>query len=224
MIRILVVDDEKNTRGLLRAVLESEKYGVFLASDGSAALDLLAREQVDLAIVDIMMPRMDGYELSEELRRSYEHLPILMVSAKTMLESRKKGYLVGIDDYMTKPIDAEELLLHIRALLRRAKIASERRMVVGEIVLEYDALSVTWRGEKQFLPQKEFLLLYKLLSYPDRIFTRIQLMDEIWGADSDSGWETITVHVNRLRKRFENCTGFELVNVRGLGYKAVKKC
>ena len=224
MIRILVVDDEKNTRCLLRAVLESEKYSVFLASDGSAALDLLAREQVDLAIVDIMMPRMDGYELSEELRRSYEHLPILMVSAKTMPESRKKGYLVGIDDYMTKPIDEEELLLHIRALLRRAKIASERRIVMGEIVLDYDAMSAAWRGEKQLLPQKEFLLLYKLLSYPDRIFTRIQLMDEIWGADSDSGWETITVHVNRLRKRFENCTEFELVNVRGLGYKAVRKC
>jgi Response regulators consisting of a CheY-like receiver domain and a winged-helix DNA-binding domain len=223
MIRILVVDDEKYTRGLMKAVLESEKYTVLLASDGSAALELLSQEQVDLAIVDIMMPKMDGYELAEELRKGYELLPILMVSAKKMPESRKKGYLVGIDDYMTKPVDMEELLLHIRALLRRAKIASERRMAIGEIVLDYDEMSVTWKGEKQTLPQKEFLLLYKLLSYPDRVFTRIQLMDEIWGADSDSGLETITVHVNRLRKRFESCPEFELVNVRGLGYKAARK-
>jgi len=223
MIHILVVDDERNTRSLMKAVLESEKYTVSLASDGRSALDLMERERIDLVIVDIMMPNMDGYELAEELRRSYEFLPILMVSAKKLPESRKKGYLVGIDDYMTKPIDTEELILHIRALLRRAKIASERRIVVGDVVLDYDEMSVSWKGEKQTLPQKEFLLLYKLLSYPDRIFTRIQLMDEIWGADSDSGWETITVHVNRLRKRFDNCPEFEIVNVRGLGYKAVRK-
>ena len=146
-----------------------------------------------------------------------------MVSAKQLPADRKKGFLVGIDDYMTKPVDEEEMLLRIRALLRRARIVSENQIVMGEVVLDYASQSVTGHGQTQTLPQKEFQLLYKLLSYPGQIFTRIQLMDEIWGMDSETGWETVTVHIGRLRKRFEGWPEFEIVSVRGLGYKAVKK-
>jgi len=170
-----------------------------------------------------MMPRMDGYTFTKALRESNNNLPILMVSAKQLPSDKKHGFLVGTDDYMTKPIDEEEMLWRIKALLRRARIASERRIVVGNVILDYDSLTVSRNGEVQELPQKEFMLLYKLLSYPGKIFTRIQLMDEIWGADSETGWETVTVHVGRLRKRFDGWDEFEIVSVRGLGYKAVKK-
>jgi DNA-binding response OmpR family regulator len=146
-----------------------------------------------------------------------------MVSAKQLPEDKKKGFLVGTDDYMTKPVDEEEMLLRIKALLRRAKIVSERRIVIGEVILDYDSYTVTKKDQVIELPQKEFLLLYKLLSYPGKIFTRIQLMDEIWGNESESGWETVTVHIGRLRKRFEGWEEFEIQSVRGLGYKAVKK-
>ena len=170
-----------------------------------------------------MMPEMDGYSVTELLRESDNSLPVLMVSAKQQPEDKKRGFLVGTDDYMTKPIDEEEMLLRIKALLRRAQIVSERKITVGGVVLDYDSYTVIGNGETVELPQKEFLLLYKLLSYPGKIFTRIQLMDEIWGTDSDTGWETVTVHIGRLRKRFENWKEFEIVSVRGLGYKAVKK-
>ena len=223
MFNILVVDDDKNTRRLMRAVLEAENYTVFTAENGEEALDVMVREHIDLCILDIMMPKMDGYEFTRTLRECENALPILMVSAKQLPADKRKGFLVGTDDYMTKPIDEVEMLLRIKALLRRAKIVSERKIVIGDVVLDYDSLSVTKNGETQELPQKEFLLLYKLLSYPGKIFTRIQLMDEIWGADSDSGWETVTVHIGRLRKRFENYGEFEIESVRGLGYKAVKK-
>ena len=223
MFHILVIDDDKNTRRLMRAVLESDGYTVTTACDGEEALSVMDREHIDLAVLDIMMPRMDGYEFTKTLRSANNELPILMVSAKQLSEDRKKGFLVGTDDYMTKPIDEEEMLWRIKALLRRAKIASERRIVVGDVVLDYDCLTVSRKGEVQELPQKEFLLLYKLLSYPGKIFTRIQLMDEIWGADSDTGWETVTVHVGRLRKRFQDWPEFTIESVRGLGYKAVKK-
>lgn len=223
MFRILVVDDDKNTRMLLKAVLESENYTVVTAENGEDALYVLDESHVDLVVLDVMMPKMNGYEFTKALRESDNNLPILMVSAKQMPEDKKQGFLVGTDDYMTKPIDEEEMLLRIRALLRRARIASERRIVVGDVVLDYDALTVSRNGEVQELPQKEFLLLYKLLSYPGKIFTRIQLMDEIWGADSETGWETVTVHIGRLRKRFEGWNEFEIISIRGLGYKAVKK-
>lgn len=217
MFRILVVDDDKNTRKLLQAVLENDGYEVFTAEDGEAALELMDRQYIDLVVLDIMMPNMDGYEFTETLRRGNNSLPILMVSAKQLPSDKKQGFLVGTDDYMTKPIDEEEMLLRIKALLRRAKIASERRIEIGDVVLDYDALTVSRGNEVQELPQKEFLLLYKLLSYPGKIFTRIQLMDEIWGADSDTGWETVTVHVGRLRKRFQDWPEFEIQAVRGLG-------
>lgn len=223
MFKLLVVDDDKNTRFLIKELFETEYYTVKTANDGKEALALLDTEKFDLAIVDLMMPKVNGYEFTEQLRSFDKELPVLMISAKQLTEDRKKGFLSGIDDYMTKPLDNEELLLHVRALLRRAKIASERRIVLGEIVLNYDSFTVTKNGETQQLPQKEFLLLYKLLSFPDKIFTKIQLMDEIWGYDSDSGEETLTVHIGRLRKRFEGCKEFEIKSIRGLGYKAVKK-
>ena len=223
MINILVVDDDKNTRLLMKAVLESENYSVYTAKEGKEALDVMDKNHIDMAVVDIMMPGMDGYEFTKILRESEEKLPILMVSAKQLSNDRKKGFMVGIDDYMTKPVDEEEMLLHINALLRRANIANERKIVIGNVTFDYDSLTVTKDKETMELPQKEFLLIYKLLSYPGKIFTRIQLMDEIWGAESDTGWETVTVHIGRLRKRFEGWDEFEIESVRGLGYKAVKK-
>jgi len=223
MFRILVVDDDKNTRTLLKAVLEAENYTVFTAENGEDALSVMDTNHIDLVVLDIMMPKMDGYTFTKALRESNNNLPILMVSAKQLPSDKKHGFLVGTDDYMTKPIDEEEMLWRIKALLRRARIASERRIMVGNVVLDYDSLTVSRNGEVQELPQKEFMLLYKLLSYPGKIFTRIQLMDEIWGADSETGWETVTVHVGRLRKRFDGWNEFEIVSVRGLGYKAVKK-
>lgn len=222
MINILVVDDDKNTRALMKAVLTTEDYTVFLAENGLDALDVMDREHIDLAIVDIMMPKMDGYEFTSTLRESNNSMPILMVSAKQLPKDRKKGFLVGTDDYIVKPIDEEEMLLRIKALLRRAQINTERKIIIGDVIIDYDSMSVTKGDEVQELPQKEFLLLYKLLSYPGKIFTRIQLMDEIWGQDSETGWETVTVHVGRLRKRFEGWDEFKIVSVRGLGYKAVK--
>ncbi len=223
MFHILVADDDKNIRLLLKTVLEKENYRVSTTSNGEQALELLDKEHIDLVVLDIMMPKMDGYEFTRLLRENDNDLPILMVSAKQQPTDKKKGFLAGTDDYMTKPIDVEEMLLRIRALLRRAKIASERKIVIGDVTLDYDSLTVSRRGEVQELPQKEFLLLYKLLSYPGKIFTRIQLMDEIWGSDSETGWETLTTHVGRLRKRFEGWDEFSIESVRGLGYKAVKK-
>ncbi|MBE6648820.1 MAG: response regulator transcription factor [Ruminococcaceae bacterium] len=223
MFNILVVDDDKNTRQLIKAVLENEKYTVFTAINGEDALDVLDSKHIDLVVLDVMMPLMDGYEFTKIIRESNETLPILMVSAKQLPADKQKGFLVGTDDYMTKPIDEIEMLLRIKALLRRAKIASERKIVIGDVILDYDSFTVSRKNEVQELPQKEFLLLYKLLSYPGKIFTRIQLMDEIWGAESETGWETVTVHIGRLRKRFENWNEFQIESVRGLGYKAVKK-
>ena len=223
MFHILVADDDKHTRMLLRAVLESENYTVSTAENGEQALELLDREHIDLVILDVMMPEMDGYEFTRIVRQTDSTLPILMVTAKHLPEDEKKGFLVGTDDYITKPIDEEKLLLRIKALLRRARIVSEQRIVIGKVILDYYSFTVTRGDEVQVLPQKEFMLLYKLLSYPGQIFTRIQLMDEIWGTDSETGWETVTVHVGRLRKRFEGWNEFEIVAVRGLGYKAVKQ-
>ena len=223
MFHLLVVDDDKNSRLFLSALLEEAGYTVSAATDGEDALDKMDRSHVDLVVLDIMMPKMDGYEFTRVIRESDTNLPILMVSAKQLPADKHKGFAVGTDDYITKPIDDEEMLYRIKALLRRAKIATERRITVGEVVLDYDSFTVSKGDRVQELPQKEFLLLYKLLSYPGKIFTRIQLMDEIWGADSETGWETVTVHIGRLRRRFEGWEEFSIESVRGLGYKAVKK-
>lgn len=223
MVRILVVEDDKNTRKYIEAILKAENFTVLTATNGEEALEVMDKEHVDLVVLDIMMPKMDGYEFTKVLRESNNNIPILMISAKQLPKDKHKGFLVGTDDYMTKPFDAEEMILRIKALLRRARIASEKKIVVGDVILDYNSFTVTKGNEIYELPQKEFLLLYKLLSYPGKIFTRIQLMDEIWGNDSESGWETVTVHIARLRKRFEGWEEFEIVSVRGLGYKAVKK-
>lgn len=223
MFQILVVDDNKNTRQLMRAILEAEQYIVTTAKNGEDALNLMETHHIDLVLLDVMMPKMNGYEFTKTLRGLKNDLPILMVSAKQLSADRKEGFKAGIDDYMVKPVDEEEMLLRIKALLRRAKIASERQIVIGEVKLDYDSFTVSRASEINVLPQKEFQLLYKLLSYPGKIFTRIQLMDDIWGVDSNTGWETVTVHIARLRKRFENWPEFELEAVRGLGYRAVKK-
>lgn len=223
VFHILVADDDKNTRLYLQAVLERAGYTVSTACDGAEAMNILEREHIDLAVLDVMMPNMDGYEFTRALRDSNNDLPVLMVSAKQLPIDKHLGFAAGTDDYITKPIDDEEMIFRIKALLRRAQIATERKITLGDVVIDYDSLTVKRGDEVQELPQKEFMLLYKLLSYPGKIFTRIQLMDEIWGADSETGWETVTVHIGRLRKRFEGWSEFEIESVRGLGYKAVKK-
>ena len=223
MFQILVVEDDTNARKLMKAVLQRAEYSVLTAENGEDALQQLDTNHVDLILLDIMMPGMDGYALTNELRAAGNTVPILMVTAKQLPADKRKGFLAGTDDYMTKPVDTEEMLLRIKALLRRSAIISERKLTIGAVELNYDALTVTRGDDHQTLPQKEFYLLYKLLSYPDKIFTRIQLMDEIWGMESESGDTTVNVHVNRLRRRFECYSEFELVSVRGLGYKAVKK-
>lgn len=223
MFNILVVDDDINTRKLMSIILTKEQYNVFTAINGKEALDVIDRNHIDLVVLDIMMPEMDGYTFTKTLREENNDLPILMVSAKQLPTDKKQGFLVGTDDYMTKPIDEEEMLLRIKALLRRAKIVSEKKLSVGNVILDYNSFTATRFEETIELPQKEFQLLYKLLSYPGKIFTRIQLMDEIWGMESETGWETVTVHIGRLRKKFEKWDDFEIISVRGLGYKAVKK-
>ena len=222
MFQILVAEDDKNTRRLMEAVLKEHGYHPILACDGLEALKLLDTHHVDLVILDIMMPGMDGYEFTRQLRATDYTLPILMVTAKQLPEDKRKGFIVGTDDYMTKPVDEEEMILRIRALLRRAQIVNERRITIADVCLDYDSLTVSRGDESQTLPRKEFYLLYKLLSYPGKIFTRIQLMAEIWGMESQSDDNTIQVHINRLRKRFEDYPEFSIETIRGLGYKAVK--
>ena len=222
MFNILVAEDDTNTRKWLAAVLRANGFNPILAEDGQAALDLLDHYPVDLLVADIMMPNLDGLNLTRQLRASGSTLPVLMLTALQMPENKRQGFLVGTDDYMVKPVDDEEMILRIRALLRRARIVSERRLTIGPVILDYDALSVSREGQSQTLPQKEFFLLFKLLSYPDVIFTRLQLMDEIWGMDSETDDRTVNVHINRLRERFGSWPEFEIITVRGLGYKAVK--
>ena len=221
MLQILVVDDDKNTRRYLTAVLSDAGYSVSCAECAQTALNIMENTKIDLIVLDIMMPGMDGYAFAELLRDCNNDIPILMLSARQLPEDVKKGFLSGTDDYMTKPVDEAVMLLRIKALLRRAKIISDRRLTIGSTILDYDTMTVKSSETIQLLPQKEFLLLYKLLSYPNRIFTRIQLMEDIWGPASDSMDATVSVHINRLRKRFENCEDFSIITVRGLGYKAV---
>jgi len=223
MFKILVAEDDKNTRKLMCAVLKQHGYHTYDAADGIEALQVMEKELVDLVILDLMMPNMNGYELTRQLRQTWEHLPILMVTAKQEPSDKRKGFLVGTDDYMTKPVDEEEMVLRIKALLRRAKIANEHKLSIGKTILDYDALTVSRDEVAITLPPKEFFLLFKLLSYPNMIFTRLQLMDEIWGMESETDDRTLNVHINRLRDRLRDFPEFEIVTVRGLGYKAVKK-
>ena len=221
MFQIMVLEDDNHTLKLMKAVLEHAGYVVHSAQNGEDALALTDKQHIDLIVLDIMLPKMNGYEFTEYLRDAGDTTPILMVTAKQLPEEKCKGFLVGTDDYMVKPVNEDEMLLRIKALLRRSKIANEHKLQIGKVTLDYDALTVTRCKTSQTLPQKEFYLLYKLLSCPDKIFTRLQLMDEIWGMESESSDVTVTVHINRLRKRFEAWPEFELVAIRGIGYKAV---
>ena len=220
MFQLLIVDDDKNIRRYLHAVLTRAGYKTICADCAETALDIIEKSAIDLMILDVMMPGMDGCSFAELLRDCKNTIPILMLSAKQMPRDIKQGFLSGTDDYMTKPVDEEEMLLRIKALLRRSRIASEHKLTAGNTTLNYDALSVRTGSHEQILPQKEFYLLYKLLSCPNRIFTRIQLMEDIWGPGSDSTDATVSVHINRLRNRFEGCKDFTIFTIRGLGYKA----
>ncbi len=220
MFSILVVEDDETLNKMICVKLKQEAYRVFAAFDGEEALELLDKEHVDLIICDIMMPRMDGYQLTRELRSAAYTLPILMITAKNQMEDMEKGFHAGTDDYMIKPIHMKEMVLRVKALLRRAQIANEKKLMIGNTVLDYDALTVTTKNEEFDLPPKEFYLLFKLLSNPNKIFTRQELMDEIWGMDSEADDRTVDSHIKKLRRKFEECPDFELVTIRGLGYKS----
>ena len=223
MFNILVIEDNKNMRKLICATLKQNGYSTFEAEDGEVGLDVLDTTHIDLIICDIMMPNMDGYEFTETLRDGHCETPIIIVTAKEQLEDKKKGFSIGADDYMVKPIDFEELFLRIGAILRRSKIVNDHKITIGNTVLDYNSLSVTSNGECNTLPKKEFYLLFKLVSSPDTIFTRRQLLDEIWGMESMADERTVDVHIKRIRERYRDSNDFEIVTVRGLGYKAVIK-
>ena len=220
MFNILVVDDSESIRKLISAYLEQEGYHVLLASNGMEALDQLELNRVDLMISDIMMPGIDGYALTKDLRSSNFNFPILMVTARDTFEDMKTGFNAGTDDYMVKPIDMNEMLLRVHALLRRAKISSEHQIEIGNVVLSYETLEVRTPEQTWMLPKKEFYLLFKLLSYPKKIFTRQELMEEIWGLDNDTDERTVDVHIKRLREKFDQLKEFNIVTIRGLGYRA----
>ena len=223
MVKILVVEDDGKLAALMCAVLKKNGYTPFACSDGNSALEFLSREHADLIISDIMMPNMDGYELTSRLREAGYTMPVLIVTARSTFEDKQQGFVSGADDYMVKPIDLGEMILRVGALLRRSQIATAHKLTVGSTVLDYDSLSVMCPEGTYQLPKKEFYLLFKLLSYPGQIFTRAQLMDEIWGMDSEADERTVDVHIKRLRERFYNSPDFSIVTVRGLGYKAVKQ-
>ncbi len=221
MINILVLEDDLAMGKLLEFFLTSNGFNVFMGKNGYDGLNVLDNHSIDLIVSDIMMPDMDGIEFTKTIRDAGINIPVLMLTAKTYIDDKKKGFLAGSDDYLTKPVDEEELLLRINALLRRAGISTSKQIKIGKVVVDYSSMTVRDGNSLTELPPKEFLLLYKLLSYPNKIFTRFQIMDEIWGMDSETDDVTINVHINRLRNRFENIKEFEIVTVRGLGYKAI---
>ena len=222
MFKILIVEDDTELCRLFSHVLEKNGYHTRMVSNGQKALDALAEEYVDLIISDIMMPVMDGYELVRSLRKKSVMTPVLMITARDAFDDMRLGFLSGTDDYMVKPINVSEMVLRVGALLRRVQMMNEHRQVIGETVMECDSLTVT-RGEtSMILPQKEFMLLYKMASFPGRIFTRQQLMDDIWGYDSSTDTHTVDVHIARLRERFRDNSDFKIVTMRGVGYKVVR--
>lgn len=223
MLKILIVEDDPSILQLYSIVLKKAGYDTIEAQNGIEAWNVIEKEHIDLVITDVMMPEMDGYEFVRLLRKTDSLLPVLMITAKEDFSSKNKGFSLGIDDYMVKPVELNEMVLRVKALLRRCSIMSPRKIDMHHTILDYDSLTVTCNQETFMLPQKEFYLLYKLISYPNKIFTRIQLMDEIWGKSSSSDVQTIDVHINRLRRRFQDNKDFKIVTVRGLGYKAVLK-
>ncbi len=223
MFKILIAEDDNKIRQLFTRVLIKNGYNVKGASNGKEALEFLDQEYFDMIICDVMMPKMDGFELVRTLRESGNTLPVLMVTAKTEFDDMRMGFLSGTDDYMVKPVNINELIIRVGALLRRAQMMNERRQVIGSTTLECDSLTVITEKESLILPQKEFMLLYKMVSFPGKIFTRQQMMDEIWGYDTNSDTHTVDVHIGRLRDKFRDNPDFEIITIRGIGFKVVKK-
>ena len=223
MMKIIIAEDDRELRRLFAHVLLKNGYTVKEASNGKEVLDALENDYFDLIISDIMMPELDGYELVSQLRESGNTTPVMMITAKDAFDDMRLGFLSGTDDYMVKPININEMVLRVGALLRRARMINDRRLICGDTVLECDSLTATFNGECMVLPQKEFMLLYKMASFPGKIFTRQQLIDDIWGYDTDSDTHTVDVHIGRLRDRFRNNTDLKIVTIRGVGYKVVKQ-
>lgn len=222
MLKILIAEDDCELRQLFSHVLIKNGYTVKGVADGKEALDAMEQSYYDLIISDVMMPVMDGFEFVRQLRQSGNSTPVLMITAKDAFDDMRQGFMSGTDDYMVKPVNVNEMVLRVGALLRRSQMINERRQVIGGTVMECDSLTVTCDGISSVLPQKEFMLLYKMASYPGRIFTRQQLMDEIWGYDTESDPHTVDVHIARLRDRFRDNKDFKIVTMRGVGYKVVK--
>ena len=222
MFKILIAEDDHELRQLFQHVLTKNGYTVVGVSNGEEALRAMDASYYDMIISDIMMPKMDGYELVRALREAGMTIPVMMITAKDAFDDMRLGFLSGSDDYMVKPVNVNEMVLRVGALLRRAQMANERRQVIGGMVLECDSLSVHTGNETMTLPQKEFMLLYKMVSFPGRIFTRQQLMDDIWGYSSETDTHTVDVHIGRLRERFRDNSDFKIVTMRGVGYKVVK--
>lgn len=223
MFKILIAEDDKELRQLFQSVLVKNGYNVKVVSNGAEALDIIENNYFDLIISDIMMPVMDGYELVKSLRDSGYTTPVMMITAKTTFDDMRLGFLSGSDDYMVKPVNVNEMVLRVGALLRRSQMINERKQVIGNTILECDSFTVLSNGEEIILPLKEFLLLYKMVSFPGKIFTRQQLMMDVWGYDSDSDTHTVDVHIERLRKKFRDNDDFDIVTMRGIGYKVVKR-
>ena len=222
MLKILIAEDDRELRQLFEHVLVKNGYSVRGVSDGQEALDAMDEEYFNLIISDIMMPRMDGYTLVRSLREAGDTTPVLMITAKDAFDDMRMGFLSGTDDYMVKPVNVNEMVLRVSALLRRAQMISERRQVIGGTTMECDSLTVTNENGSLVLPQQEFMLLYKMAAFPGKIFTRQQLMDDIWGYDSESDTHTVDVHIGRLREKFRDSKDFKIVTLRGVGYKVVR--
>lgn len=221
MFKVLVVEDDKNLRKLMTTYLKRNGYETYEATTGVEALEIMDVNYVDLIISDIMMKEMDGYELTKSLRDANYTIPILLVTAKSTIADKKEGFLLGADDYMVKPINMEELLLRVKVLLKRANAANEKKLIIGNLILDYNQMSVICKGKNYRLAQKEFQLLYKLLSTPDTIFTRQELIEEIWGLESESDFRTVDVHIKRIREKLEDVKEFEIITIRGIGYKSI---
>lgn len=222
MFRILIAEDDTELRHLFEHVLTRSGYETTGVENGFKALEALSAEYYDLIISDIMMPVMDGYELVRSIRERGLMIPVMMITAKDAFDDMRMGFTSGSDDYMVKPVNVNEMVLRVGALLRRAQMINDRRLVIGSTTMEIDSLTVISGGTSTVLPQKEFMLLYKMASFPGKIFTRKQLMDDIWGYESETDSHTVDVHIGRLRDRFRDNPDFHIITIRGVGYKVMK--